>query len=236
MSDAAGPPTDAPASLQSTPRAAPVRWSTVLLGGLAVLAAVATAVYLWPSVGRSSDRVDVVVAGDGFVQQSQEALERRLRERGLSVTSLVAASSSLCDDREELERVVREARPAVVVLSFRRTESGCDAAATGADRTLATYDEVLAALGGSRVILAVQPAAQDEAVRSAYLALRERRVASVADPSTLLGGAAAPAVMRCQWWDDCRSDGTVEVRQGEGGPLTNAGDQRFARVVVGVIP
>jgi hypothetical protein len=236
MSDAAGPPTDAPATTQSTPQVAPVRWSIVLLGGVVVLAVVSTAVYLWPSVGRSSARVDVVVAGDGFVQQGQEALERRLRERGLSVTSLVAASSSLCDDREELERVVRDARPAVVVLSFRRAEAGCDAAASGADPTLATYDDVLASLGGSRVVLAMQPAGQDQAVQDAYLALRERRVASVADPSTLLGGAAAPAVMRCQWWDDCRPDGTVEVRQGDGGPLTDAGDQRFARVVVGVIP
>ena len=73
-------------------------------------------------------------------------------------------------------------------------------------------------------------------MQSAYLALRAERRASVADPSTLLGGAAAPAAMRCQWWDDCRPDGTVQVRQADGGPLTDAGDQRFARVVVGVIP
>jgi hypothetical protein len=213
-----------------------VPWSLVLLGGLAVVAVVATAVYLWPTVGRSPDRIDVVVAGDGFVQQGQEALERRFRERGLSVTSFVAGSSSLCEDRDELERVVRRDRPAVVVLSFQRSESGCDAAAAGAEPTLATYEEVLRGLGRSRVILGLQPGAQDEAVQNAYLELRARRVASVADPSTLLGGAAAPAVMRCQWWDDCRPDGTVEVRQGDGGPLTDAGDQRFARVVVGVIP
>jgi hypothetical protein len=236
MSDADGSPTDASDTGQDRADRSPSTWQIGLLVALGVAVLVGGIAYLWPTVGRSSGRLDVVVAGDGFALESQQALERRLRERGLSVESLVAASSSLCDDRAALEGVVRRRHPRVVVLSFQHPEPDCPGIASTGDPTAALYGDVVRSLGDARVVLAVQPAAQDEAVQSVYLALRSQRRASVADPSTLLGGAAAPAAMRCQWWDDCRPDGTVEVRAGDGGALTDAGGQRFARVVVGVIP
>jgi hypothetical protein len=207
-----------------------------------LVAVVALVAYAWPAVARSSDRVDVVLAGDGFVHSSQQALERHLRERGLAVSSLVAEASSLCAVRDQLTEMAHRQHPAVVVLSFRRAEGSCRGVDAASDPTLALYDDVLSDLGDARVVLAVQPGipggpiTQDQAVQATYAALLGDRRATVADPSTLLGGNAAPAVMRCQWWDDCQPDGNVRVRASTGGPLTEAGGQRFARVVVGAIP
>jgi hypothetical protein len=210
--------------------------------GTVVVAVLALVAYAWPAMARSNDRVDVVLAGDGFVHSSQQALERHLRERGLTVSSLVAETSSLCAVRDQLTEMARRQHPAVVILSFRRAEGSCPGVAAASEPTLALYDDVLHSLGDVRVVLAVQPGiaggpnTQDQAVQATYAALLADRRATVADPSTLLGGTAAPALMRCQWWDDCQPDGNVRVRATIGGPLTPAGGQRFARVVVGAIP
>ena len=89
MSDAAGLPTD-----ERSPGATSLsRWQVGLLAAGAVVVLVVVVAYVWPTVGRSSSRVDVVVAGDGLVHDGQQVLERRLRERGLSVTSMVAGSA-----------------------------------------------------------------------------------------------------------------------------------------------
>jgi hypothetical protein len=208
----------------------------------ALVAVVALVAYAWPTMARSGDRTDVALAGDGFVYSSQQAVERHLREHGLSVRSFVAGASSLCAVRGQLLDLVHRVHPAVVVLSFRRAEPACPGVEAAPDPTFAVYDEVLRSVGGARVVLAVQPGpadaanGQDQAVQATYAALLAARRATVADPSSLLGGAAAPALMPCQWWDDCRPDGRVQVRQADGGPLTSAGGQRFARVIVGAIP
>jgi hypothetical protein len=214
-------------------------WAAGVATALVVVAVVA---YAWPAVARPGNRIDVLMAGDAFVQSSRQALERHLRENGHAVTSVVAASSSLCADRDAIEEAVRRDHPAVLVLSYRRDEPACAGIAPGTDPTLAVYDAVMRSAPRARVVLALQPgrpgapATQEPAVQATYAALLTARRASVADPSNLLGGELAPVAMPCQWWDDCRPDGTVAVRVAPGGALTGAGQQRFARVVVGTIP
>jgi hypothetical protein len=220
-----------------------------LVGGVA--AVIALAVFLWPTVGRSSGRLDVVVAGDGFVDEARQAIERRFRERGLSVS--VVSASSLCAAQADVADEVEHGHPSVVVLSFQRAEPDCpdlvgpstdSAGGTSgtAGSTAAVYDAVLRRLGDARVVLSLQPGApgtaeaQDQAVAETYEALLAARRASVADPNALLGGVAAPAAMPCEWWDICPPGGWIPVRDAPAGPLTEAGGQRFARVIVGVVP
>src|SRR5262245_3149211 len=122
MSDAAaGAPTDGPAPDDRT------HGHRRLLVTIAVVLVVVVALvaYAWPAMARSSERVDVVLAGDGFVHSSQQALERHLRERGLTVSSLVADTSSLCAVRDQLTEMAHRQHPAVVILSFRRAEGSC---------------------------------------------------------------------------------------------------------------
>ena len=151
------PPGFGPATPGNVPPPSPPRKRAPVLLWVALGVVVALVAYAWPAMARSSDRVDVVVAGDGFVQSSQQALERRLRERGLSVSSLVTETSSLCAVRDQLTELARRQHPAVVILSFRRAEASCPGVGATSDPTLALYDDVLSRLGDSRVVLAVQP-------------------------------------------------------------------------------
>ena len=194
----------------------PSRWSrrSVVIGVVAAL--VFGLWWWWPSLTRDFDRVDVVVIGTDEVRQAHEPIRRRIREEGMSV-ELVDVDP--CVDRAQVIAAVDEHRPTVVVLSPSR--QACDdwEDLVGAVRD-ATDDVTVIALAQTGAPDLVAGAAEAGAV--------------VTDPSRLLGGADATRV-GCLWWDDCEPDGQVTVRDADG-RLTDAGGQRVARVLVGVVP
>jgi hypothetical protein len=185
---------------------------------IGVAVAVVLLWWWWPSVGRSADRLDVVVVGDTHVVDAQEQIERRIREEGFSVAVVATDPGSFCEGLDELGRRVEDDDPTIVVLSPTTTGTGC------------TLADGVEAAGDATVVALVQPGAQDPQVRAEAEALG----LTVADPTRLLGDVAAVR-LSCQWWDDCEPDGQIAVRD-DAGALTPAGGERVARVLVGVLP
>lgn len=183
----------------------------------------------YPSAAREPGRLDVVIAGDGQVAQAAEPLVRRVRELGMTVELV---QTDLCASRAELERLVVERTPSILVLS--------PAAGACADDVWAAAG---AMAGRPRVIGLVQPGRWRPGAIDAVAAAG----VEVVDATRLLGGAVdaigadgevdvmAPRRLPCQWWDDCEPDGQVTVRDASGA-LTPAGGERLARTLAGALP
>lgn len=184
----------------------------------------------YPSAAREPSRLDVVIAGDGQVAQAAEPLVRRVRELGMTVELV---QIDLCASQAEIERLVVERAPSILVLS--------PSAGTCADDVWAAADAIA---GGARVIGLVQPGSWSPGAIDAVAAAG----IEVVDATRLLGdrsveaiGAGgeadvtAPSRLPCQWWDDCEPDGHVTVRDA-GGALTAAGGERLARTLAGALP
>lgn len=174
----------------------------------------------WPSLARDPDRTDVAVVGVGQVVEADEAIQRRIREQGMSVEMV---PTEPCADIDAVADRLDALDPSVVVLSPTTAAScaGQWSELVGAVRSV-TDDATVIVLG--------QTGSLDATTTSDL----EPLDVVVADPTRLLGDAS---VVRsgCQWWDDCESDGQVALRD-ENGALTPAGAQRVARVLVGTIP
>jgi hypothetical protein len=166
-----------------------------------------------------SGPADVLVIGDGDLAVAREQVDRRLRERGVSVVQAIDATS-WCDAADHLPVLIVESDPTSVVISL-RANGDCPNGVIAA----------VSAIGERRAVLVVQPGVgrQDDAVRTLIAEQAEANIV-VADPSRLLGGDEAPTVATCQWWDDCAPDGTVQIRY-DSGALTPAGAERLARVI-----
>lgn len=192
------------------------RWSrrSVVIG--VVIALLFGLWWWWPSLTRDFDRVDVVVVGTGEVRQADEPIQRRIREEGMSVEMV---DVDPCSDADAVIAAVEEYAPTVVVVSPSRT--ACD--------DWGALVEAVRDATGNTTVIALAQSGSPELVDGARAA-----GAVVADPSRLLGGADSARV-GCLWWDDCEPDGQVTVRDADG-RLTDAGEQRVARVLVGVIP
>jgi hypothetical protein len=174
----------------------------------------------WPSLVRDPDRTDVSVVGVGEVSEADEAIQRRIREQGMSVEMV---RNEPCDDIDAVAGSLEAHDPSVVVLSPSTTVS-C------AGRWSEVLDAVRATTDDPTVIVLGQTGVLDDATRAELAPLG----VVIADPTRLLGDST---VVRtgCQWWDDCEPDGQVTLRDGTGA-LTSAGAQRVARVLVGTIP
>jgi hypothetical protein len=174
----------------------------------------------WPSLTRDPDRIDVAVVGVGQVTEADEAIQRRIREQGMSVAMV---PDEPCDAVDAVADELARLDPSVVVLS-----PSSSAACAG------RWDDLLGAvrstLGDATVIVLGQTGVLDAATRAELDPLD----VVIADPTRLLGDAS---VLRsgCQWWDDCEPDGQISLRD-DTGALTPAGAQRVARVLVGTIP
>ncbi len=177
-----------------------------------VVAIALLAVYLWPTFTRSADRVDVAVVGNGAVVTAADEIARHLRERGLAVA------------------VVTQIDPCAP-------------------------DAIEAATSGARAVVASFVGATYDACRDAIFDGFSRldRVIVVAQDADVIPGSVdatwlvpplAGARLGCQWWEpfapaaaiaNCEGDGLITVRD-ELGELTEAGRDRFARVVAGAVP
>lgn len=191
-----------------------------MLGAAAVIAVLW---WWWPTLARDPERTDVLVVGDGQLAQARDPIERRLRERGLSV-AWRDAGGTWCEAVEVATAARAELEPDVVVLSVRDDASAC-----------AELVELhKAALG--ELVLVIQPGPPGEG-QPVEVQQRLRAItagAVLADPTNLLGTEGARR-LPCQWWDDCEPDGTVSVRD-DSGSLTPAGGERVARVIAAVVP
>jgi hypothetical protein len=161
-----------------------------------------------------------VIVGGGQVSQASEQLQRRVRELGMSVQ---LREADACAALPEVADVVQQRSPSIVVLS--------PVLACGPT----FWEEARDAVDGARLVALVQPGVTDPAARDAIAAAG----VEIVDATPLLGagtaGEAAPTHQPCQWWEDCASDGTVEVRDGDGA-LTAAGAERLARTLAGALP
>jgi hypothetical protein len=160
--------------------------------------------YLWPATRGA--RNDVVVIGDGAVGVARDELARRFRQEGL-VPLVVVTTAADC------ERAVTAAPPDVdLVISFSEPDACANAGRSG--------------------LVVQQP--------GTAAPVRPHGEWTVRSASPLFVGALQS--VPCSWWDipgagearpglgRCTPDGTVRVL--DGGTLTEAGRERFARLVV----
>lgn len=179
------------------------------MGGIALVALLAL---VWPSVARSSSRLDVAVVGNGAVTESSDEIARHVRERGLSVE--VTAIDDPCAPGA-LADAARGAR--TVIVSFTATSFG---------RCVAPLRAAIGALG-EHIVVTQDEALVDGAVDARRLVPAGSGVRSGCQwwEPPLPAGAIA----------NCDADGQVAVRLSDA-TLTVAGRDRFARVVAGALP
>lgn len=165
----------------------------------------------------------MVIVADGQVAEARDQVERRLRERGLSV-AWRDAGGSWCFGAGVALAARAKLDADVVVLSVRDDPTPCH-----------DLSSLVPSEGGA-LVLVVQPGPPGVG-QPADVQDRLRSQADgwiLADPTPLLGTEGAPE-LPCEWWDDCRPDGTVVVRD-DSGALTAAGGERMARVIAAVVP
>ncbi len=222
-----------PASASSSDRTGRiVAWVIEHRRSLAVAVVVVGVVlwWWWPSLARDPARTDVVVVGDGQLADARDPIERRLRQRGLSVES-VDGAPSWCSAIDAARAAIERLDPDVVVLSVRGDDPDCPEMAAGG----AAWEDLAGRLSPAELVLVVQPGPQGLGQPTAVQdVVRSGTEWIVADPTPLLGTEGA-ADLTCQWWDDCTPAGTVTVREGSGA-LTTAGGERVARVIAAVVP
>lgn len=211
--------------------AAPQRWRAWAPWAVGVVVLVAVVWWWWPTLRSDHERLDVLVVADGQVREGREQLDRRVRQRGLSI-SHTSVPASWCDAVDLVAEGVRDRAPGTVVVSVRSVEAGCDGFSAAAGPG---WGDLRAAAGAAAVVVVVQPGPAPLGQTPAVVeVLRSGDVGIVADPTDLLGEEGEER-RPCQWWDDCEADGQVAVRSADGA-LTAPGGERVARVLVAVIP
>ena len=180
------------------------------LAALGVGLAAAATWYLLPVF--SGHHGDVAVYGGGTIESSMGVLSYQLHDRGRDV-EWIDAGSTWCE-LAEIELAVDEVD--VVVLAPEALGS-CDGdpVADTLSRLRTEVDVVVVPIAGAAAALNSTGTGE----------------VTVVDPSVLLG-TGDTTTMPCEWWDNCV--GTIGVR-GEGGDLTEAGQERIARMVSAAI-
>jgi hypothetical protein len=178
----------------------------IAVGGLAALVW-----WWWPTWSGQGDDVDVLVVTDDFLSAGTREMGERIREDGFAprFESVVG----WCDVVDAVRGGV-DADVDRVVVSVRTDECAGETART----------ELLSAVADRRLVVVVAPG---DAGVAAHL---EGSGAVLVHPERLLGPDGT-IDQPCQWWDDCRPDGLVAVRD-ETGRLTDAGVTRVARMTV----
>jgi hypothetical protein len=197
----------------------PARIRLLAVGAIAVVLGVW---WVYPSAAREPARLDVVIVGDGQVVEAAEPLARRVRELGMTVELI---TTDACGALPTVGSFIDERDPSIVVLSP-STPEGCGAA---------FWFDAETAAGDARLVALVQPGRTEATARADVAAAG----VAVADATVLLGERSfdvpPPERLPCQWWDDCEPDGQVAVRDGARA-LTNAGAERLARTLAGMLP
>ncbi len=176
---------------------------------LATLAVAGAALWVWPSVARSSARLDVVVAGNGAVGEASDEIARHVREHGQSVQVVVTDPCDL----DALDAQIGHAP--VRIVSF---------TAASAQRCGDRLTDLLARRRATVVT-------QDEPIRAGAIDATWLVPASAGSTSACQWWEPPPPGAALA---TCDADGTIAVRDASGA-LTAAGRDRFARVVAGTL-
>lgn len=211
--------------------------------------------------GSGGARIDIAVVGDSLIEQSRDQLAAHADAAGLRLEAHAFGGSAPCDWRDELARLA-EAEPRHLVLSFAGNDNTpCVNPEGGGPRDPQTiadaYAEMMPGLldlfaeADTEVYLALPPPVGEPASEPAAAAIRAtyrdlaagRPELTLIDPAPLLGDddGRFAAALPCEPWeaDECGPDGTITVRLPDGIHLTEAGGERYARVVmatIGVMP
>jgi len=181
--------------------------ATVVVGTLLVA-------WWWPGLTGQDQQTDVVIVSSPTFVESQEFIDRRLREEGFTTEWRTWRGRNCSFD------VSDEQSFEVLVLELPGSAE-CD----GTALTVAVKD--LRATWPSRpmvVVLEWDAADPSESLMQTLGALNM----SLVDPRSLIGSDGD--TQKCFWWDDCPSDGRITTV--ESGRLTDAGKQRLARSIV----
>jgi hypothetical protein len=233
--------------------------------GIVALAAVAVAVALGggggseaPGPGEAAvgDRLDVAIVGDSLIEQSRDQFAAHAGDLGMSVEAHAFGGSAPCDWQEEFERYAAE-RPRALIVSFAGNDNTpCVNPAGGGFRDPQTIADAYAVMvpgildlfegTGTDLYLVLPPPVAPPASEPAAAAIRDvyraigaaRDDVTVVDPTPVLGGDGSfHRALPCESWEQavCGPDGTVVVRNDDGIHLTEAGGERYARVLLSAL-
>ena len=192
--------------MTSPTRSATRRW--LPWAAVVLVAVVVGAWWAWPSI--TTDHPRVLVVDDGFLTAGRRSLELRAREDGKSV-QWVSFDPQWCSDAAAFERVVHDADAGQVVVAV-RGRPACGPA-------------LAEAMDDRHVVAVVEPGTSGDDQLTA---------AEVVDPARLVGAPDPDVRLACEWWEACDGDGRVAVRD-EAGVLTEAGQERVARMIVAAL-
>jgi hypothetical protein len=200
--------------------------------------------------GEDDDHLDIALVGDSFLDQSRAPFLELAERRDLNARIYAYGGTSICGWQDELNRLV-EREPDVLVLSFAGNDLQPCINPTGETRSpeavAADYARDIDALverfrpTGTDLYVVDPPPIRDpqfeanaEAMRDMYrdVSIDHPRI-TVIDTQPRLGpDGEFHASLPCARHDqDCRRDGTVVLRQGDGIHLTPAGGRRYAQSI-----
>lgn len=185
-------------------------------GAVAITVVVIIGLIWWwfPTITGKSADTDVAVVGDSFVWSAAREITERVHEDGFSVV-WAPQTNSWCDAPAAVRQIVADEHPSTLVVSF-AADGSCDT------DPAVVREQVAEAVGSARLIVVANPATEATSATPPG--------AVVVTPSRLLGPDGT-IEQTCLWWDTCRPDGRVGVREADGA-LTLAGETRVARMIV----
>lgn len=172
----------------------------------------------WPGLTGQDQQTDVMIMSSRSLVQSQEIIDRRLREQGFT-TDWTSLGSDECS-------IESPSGASFEVLVFEMADTNSCPVGSFETSVKSLRSELK-----SRPLVAVVGWSDADPAESTLQLLRDLKITLV-DPRSLIGeeGVSQP----CLWWDDCPLDGWI-VTIGNG-RLTEAGMQRLARsIVTGVV-
>jgi lysophospholipase L1-like esterase len=201
--------------------------------------------------GEDDDHIDIALVGDSFLDQSRPQFLELAERRDLTARIYAYGGTSICGWQDELNRLV-EHEPDVLVLSFAGNDLQPCINSTGETRSPETVaadyardiDGIVEQFRptGTDLYVVDPPPIRDaefeanaEAMREMYrdVSIDHPRITVIETEARLGPGGEFHAALPCARYDqDCRADGTVVLRQGDGIHLTPAGGRRYAQSIL----
>jgi hypothetical protein len=201
--------------------------------------------------GDDDNDLDIALVGDSFLDQSRGPMVELAERNDLTARVYAYGGTSICGWEDELENLA-DREPDVLVLSFAGNDLQPCINPTGATRDPVTVaadyardiDRILERFraAGTDIYVVDPPPIRDaefeanaEAMREMYrdVSIDHPRIQVIETEDRLGPDGQFHAALPCESGDqDCRRDGTVVLRQGDGIHLTPAGGRRYAHAIL----